>query len=165
YELGFPNREVKASFLDGLLSSYRETYPVGSIAHVAKMKMALRNGDVDAVISQLNSLIATIPYDHWKAGKESIFTIVTFLTFKLAGIDVHSEVHSARGRCDVLVMTERYIYALELKLDGTAEEALQQIKDKGYLQPYGADNRQKLAVGIAFSSESREVSAYQVEEC
>jgi hypothetical protein len=62
-------------------------------------------------------------------------------------------------------MTDRYIYILELKLDGTAEEALQQIKDKGYLQPYVADNRKKLAVGIAFSSEKREASAYQVEEC
>jgi hypothetical protein len=165
YELGFPNREVKASFLDGLLSSYRETYPVGSIAHVAKMKTALRNGDVAEMVSQLNSLIGSIPYDHWNAGKESIFTIVTFLTFKLAGIDVYTEVHSAKGRSDVLAMTDRYIYILELKLDGTAEEALQQIKDKGYLQPYVADNRKKLAVGIAFSSEKREASAYQVEEC
>jgi hypothetical protein len=75
YELGFPNREVKASFLDGLLSSYRETYPVGSIAHVAKMKTALRNGDVAEMVSQLNSLIGSIPYDHWNAGKESILRL------------------------------------------------------------------------------------------
>ena len=62
-------------------------------------------------------------------------------------------------------MTERYIYVIELKLDGTAEEALQQIKAKGYLQPYAADNRKKLAVGITFSSEKREASQYQVAEC
>ncbi|SEA24376.1 hypothetical protein SAMN05192529_11192 [Arachidicoccus rhizosphaerae] len=98
YELGFPNREVKASFLDGLLSSYRETYPVGSIAHVAKIKTAFRNGDVPALIVQLNSLIGAIPYDHWNAGKESIFTIIPFLTFKLPGVDVYTEVHSAKGR-------------------------------------------------------------------
>ncbi|SEA66334.1 PD-(D/E)XK nuclease superfamily protein [Arachidicoccus rhizosphaerae] len=165
FELGFPNREVKASLLDGLLSTYRETYPVGSIANVAKIKTALRNGDIGGLISQLNSLVTTIPYDHWNAGTESIFTVVTFLAFKLAGIDVHTEVHSAKGRCDVLAMTERYIYVIELKLDGTAEEALQQIKDKGYLQPYVADTRKKLAVGITFSSEKREVSQYQVAEC
>ena len=165
YELGFPNREVKSSFLDGLLSSYRETYPVGSIAHVAKIKTALRNGDVAEMVSQLSSLIGSIPYDHWNAGKESIFTIITFLTFKLAGIDVYTEVHSAKGRCDILAMTDLYIYVLELKLDGTAEQALQQIKDKNYLQPYKADNRKKLAVGIAFSSEKRNAGAYLVEEC
>lgn len=94
-----------------------------------------------ALIGQLNTLIGSIPYDHWNAGKESIFTIITFLTFKLTGVDVYTEVHSAKGRCDVVVMTDRYIYVLELKLDGTAEEALQQIKEKGYLQPYTADKR------------------------
>ena len=165
FELGFPNREVKASLLDGLLSTYRETYPVGSIANVAKIKTALRNGDIGGLISQLNSLVTTIPYDHWNAGTESIFTVVTFLAFKLAGIDVHTEVHNNKGRCDVLAMTDRYIYVIELKLDGTAEEALQQIKDKGYLQPYAADTRKKLAVGITFCSEKREVSQYQVAEC
>ena len=117
------------------------------------------------MVSQLNSLVATIPYDHWNAGTESIFTVVTFLAFKLAGIDVHTEVHNNKGRCDVLAMTDRYIYVIELKLDGTAEEALQQIKDKGYLQPYAADTRKKLAVGITFCSEKREVSQYQVAEC
>ena len=165
FELGFPNREVKASFLDGLLSTYRGAPFEDSVALVDDIQAALRIGDLPALVRQLNTLIGSIPYDHWNAGRESIFTIVTFLTFKLAGIDVYTEVHSAKGRCDVLAMTDRYIYVLELKLDGTAEEALHQIKDKGYLQPHAADNRKKLAVGIAFSSEKREVSAYLVDEC
>ncbi|SEA56744.1 PD-(D/E)XK nuclease superfamily protein, partial [Arachidicoccus rhizosphaerae] len=164
-ELGYPNEEVKESFLNGLLSTYREIYPTGSMPVISNIKEALRNGDIGGLVNQLNSLVATIPYDHWNAGTESIFTVVTFLAFKLAGIDVHTEVHSAKGRCDVLAMTDRYIYVIELKLDGTAEEALQQIKDKGYLQPYAADARKKLAVGITFSSEKREVSQYQVVEC
>ncbi|WP_091395923.1 ATP-binding protein [Arachidicoccus rhizosphaerae] len=164
-ELGYPNEEVKESFLNGLLSTYREIYPTGSMPVISDVKEALRNGDVPGLITQLNSLIATIPYDHWNAGTESIFNVIIYLTFKLTGVDVYTEVHSAKGRSDVLVKTERFIYALELKLDGTAEEALQQIKDKGYLQPYAADNRKKLAVGITFSSEKREVSTYMVEQC
>lgn len=56
---------------------------------------------------------------------------------------VQAEQHSAKGRCDLLVKTENYIYAIELKLDGTAAEALTQIKEKGYLAPYAADPRKK----------------------
>ncbi|UAY55489.1 ATP-binding protein [Arachidicoccus terrestris] len=162
-ELGYPNLEVKESFLNGLLSTYREIYPTGSMPVIDKVKTALKNGNVEQLILQLNSLIATIPYDHWNAGSESIFTVITYLTFKLVGIDVYTEVHSSKGRCDVLVKTDAYIYIIELKLDGAAEEALTQIKSTGYLQPYVADPRKKMAVGISFSSQKRAVAEYHVE--
>jgi len=79
-------------------------------------------------------------------------------------VEVYSEVHSAQGRCDVLVKTAHYIYVLELKLDGTAGEALKQINEKGYLTPYAVDPRKKIAVGISFSSKTRQVQEYLVEE-
>ena len=86
------------------------------------------------------------------------------LTFKLAGVEVHTEVHSAKGRCDVLMKTDHYIYVIELKLDGTAQEALEQVLSQHYLQPYTADDRTKLALGISFSSESRKIAEYLVQE-
>ena len=164
YELSYPNREVKASLLDGLLSTYREIPSEDSAALVTDIKTALNSGDIKGLTVQLNTLIASIPYDHWNAKTESIFTVLTVLTFKLVGIYVYTEVHSSRGRCDVLVKTDKYIYVMELKLDGTAGEALAQIKSKGYLQPHAADPRSKLAVGISFSSKTREVAEYLVEE-
>src|SRR5690606_29029394 len=100
----------------------------------------------------------SIPYDHWKADTESIFHIITFLTFKKVGVDVHTEVHTSKGRCDVLVTTRQFIYVMELKRDGTAREALDQILEKQYLQPSGADQRKKIAIGISFPSDKREVA-------
>jgi hypothetical protein len=68
----------------------------------------------------------------------------------------------------VLVKTAQYIYVLELKLDGNAGEALKQIKvdlnARGYLTPYAVDPRKKIAVGISFSSKTRQVEEYLVEE-
>lgn len=64
----------------------------------------------------------------------------------------------------MVVKTDLYIYIMELKPDGTANEALAQIKEKGYLQPYGADSRKKIAVAISFSSEKRAVAEFLVEE-
>ena len=131
---------------------------------VAKIKNALNACDIQGVVHQLNALVSTIAYDHWKADTESIFNIITFLTFKLAGVDVYTEVHSARGRCDILAKTNLYIYVMELKLEGTAADALRQIKEKKYLQPYTADPRKKIAVGISFSSKNREVQEFLTEE-
>lgn len=109
-------------------------------------------------------MIGSIPYEHWKADTESIFHIITHLTFKKIGVDVFTEVHSSKGRADVIVKTKRYIYALELKLDTSASEALAQIFEKGYLQPYTADERKKMAIGIEFSSAQRNIADYHVKE-
>lgn len=114
------------------------------------------------MIEGLNALISTIPYDHWKAESESIFHIILHLSFKRLGLDIQSEVHSAKGRCDILVFTDKYIYALELKLNGTAEAALAQIIEKGYLDPYQADQRTKIAIGVNFSSATRAVDGFFV---
>lgn len=164
FVLGYPNLEVKESLLEGLLDVYREPVVGDSLGLVVDLRMAFEGGNVKGVIEQLNSLIGQIPYDHWNAEKESIFTIITVLTFKLAGVEVQTEVHSSKGRCDVLVKTEDYIYLMELKLDGTAQDAVDQIFEKRYLEPYQADKRKKIAIGIAFSSADRQISEYLVME-
>ncbi|QEC72197.1 AAA family ATPase [Arachidicoccus ginsenosidivorans] len=168
YDLGFPNLEVKSSFLDGLLGAYRGMEGVDSVAEMDVIKNALREGDMPAMILGLNAIIAKTPYDLWRPDTESIFHAQTSLIFRLLGVEVYSEVHSAQGRCDVLVKTAQYIYVLELKLDGTAAEALKQIKvdlkARGYLTPYAVDPRKKIAVGISFSSKTRQVEEYEVEQ-
>jgi hypothetical protein len=164
YELGYPNKEVESSLLDNLLSAYRDVYPGDSAALTKDLVIAFRNNDIASIMSQLNAMISSIPFDHWKAESESIFHIIAHLTFKVVGLNVQSEVHSAKGRCDILVLTSQYIYALELKLNGTAEAALSQIIEKGYLDPYQADTRKKIAIGVNFSSETRAVEGYLVKE-
>ena len=74
-----------------------------------------------------------------------------------------AEVRSARGRADAVVKTPKYIYVFEFKLNGTAEQALQQIDDKGYLIPYLADGREIVKVGVEFCAETRNISRWLVE--
>jgi hypothetical protein len=63
----------------------------------------------------------------------------------------------------VRVKTARFIYVIELKLNGSARAALEQILSQQYLQPYVPDERKKIALGINFSSEERTVAEYEVE--
>jgi hypothetical protein len=163
YELGYPNKEVEDSLTDSLLSAYRNVSPGNdSMAVTDNLSEALRNNAIPEMIEGFNALISTIPYDHWKAESESIFHIILHLSFKRLGLDIQSEVHSAKGRCDILVFTDKYIYALELKLNGTAEAALAQIIEKRYLAPYQSDPRNKIAIGVNFSSETRAVEGFLV---
>lgn len=165
YELGYPNKEVEESLTDALLSAYRNVFPGNdSLAVTHELGKALKNYDLPKMSKALDVILSTIPYDHWKAESESIFHIIVHLSFKRLGLDVRSEVHSATGRCDVLVFTDQYIYAIELKLNGTAQKALDQIFEKGYLRPYQLDTRKQIAIGINFSSEKRSVEEFLTKE-
>lgn len=72
----------------------------------------------------------------------------------------NAEVLSARGRADAVVKTPKYIYVFEFKLNGTAEQALKQIDDKGYLIPYQADGRELIKIGVEFSAEERNIGRW-----
>jgi len=143
----------------------RNVYPASnSVAVTTDLGKALKNNDIPQMAKALDVILSTIPYDHWKAESESIFHIIVHLSFKRLGLDVRSEVHSSTGRCDVLVFTDKYIFVLELKLNGTAQTALDQIIEKGYLRSYQLDGRKKIAVGINFSAEKRAVQEFLVKE-
>ena len=75
---------------------------------------------------------------------------------------VETEVRSARGRADAVVKTGDYIYVFEFKLNGSAEEALKQIDEKGYLLPYRTDGRELVKVGVSFNAEERNIGEYKV---
>ncbi|MGV8090965.1 MAG: PD-(D/E)XK nuclease domain-containing protein [Mangrovibacterium sp.] len=164
YTLDYPNKEVEQSLVDALLSAYRCVFPGDSAAVTNNLHKALLSNDVSQMTGALNAVIGSIPYDHWRADHESIFHIIMHLTFKKIGVDIESEVHSSKGRCDVLIKTSTHIYAIELKLNSSAQQALNQIFEKGYLHPYQSDLRQKVAIGINFSSEKRAIEQYLVKE-
>lgn len=73
------------------------------------------------------------------------------------------EVHSAKGRSDAIVQTSDYIYIFEFKLNGTAEDALQQMEEKGYAVPFNMDRRQIMKVGVEFSADIRNVKRWLVQ--
>ncbi len=163
YELGYPNLEVKSSLLDYLLSAYNHTFPAESGSLASKMYTAFNNNSIDEVISILNTIMSTIPYEHWKGATEFYYHSIVHLTLTLVGTYIHSAMHSSHGRCDAIVKTGTHIYALEFKLDKTAAEALKQIQDKHYLAPYVQDKREKVAIGINFSSKDRRVEEFLVD--
>ncbi|MFZ4633809.1 MAG: AAA family ATPase [Saprospiraceae bacterium] len=162
YILRYPNQEVRFSMQQHLLLVYQEKYPGNALAPVVAIAKALAVGDIEQVVTTLNAAFASIPYDLWQKENEHFYHALVHLIFSLLGVYIRTEVHTARGRCDALVENERYIYAFEFKLDGSAEAALQQIQEKGYLAPYQGSPKEKVAVGINFSTEQKAVEEWKV---
>ena len=86
---------------------------------------------------------------------EKYFQNTLYVFFSLMGFYVDVERHTTNGRMDIFIQTPQYIYILELKIDKTAAEALQQIEDKGYARPFQGDSRKLFKIGVNFSIEKK----------
>lgn len=160
YTLGFPNEEVKYGFLEFIVPFYTAIPSTESPFYIGKFVRELEAGDVEAFMERLRAFFADIPYE-LNDKTERHYQAVFYLVFTLMGQFTQTEVRSARGRADAVVKTHDYIYIFEFKLDGTVEEALRQIDEKGYLIPYNADGRQIIKVGANFSAEERNLEKWR----
>ena len=162
YRLGFPNKEVENGFIKYLLPLYTPIEENKSEFYVANFINDIRRGNPDGFMERLQSLFADSDYKI--TGKmEKYFQNSMYLIFKMMGFFTEVERTTSRGRMDIVMKTKDYIYVMELKLDGTADEALRQIDDKGYAEPFKSDGRQIYKIGVNFSSETRGIEEWKIE--
>ena len=165
--LDFPNDEVKKGFITLIANNYLSTRTdTGSWAR--DVVDALENGDLEQFRKLLTSFLAEIPYSmrrkETERERERYFHYTFYLLMRMVSVyTVYTEKQQSEGRVDCIIETPNYIYVFEFKLDGTADEALQQIKDKGYTRQYAADSRPLYRIGVSFSSESGTVEDWKVE--
>lgn len=163
YDLTFPNDEVKYGFLNSLAPYVLGVKDTERPLSVRNMILDLQDGKADDFLKQLVSLFAAIPYVEGKVPSyEQEWRNEIFLIFMLMGQHVSCEVHSATGRADCVVKTQKYIYIFEFKLDKTADEALQQIEQKNYALPYREDLRKIIKIGVNFSTQKRNIESWEI---
>ena len=164
--LDFPNNEVKGGFLTMVASSYLQpSEETGS--WIRSLVVALRKGEVEHVHELFTSFLAGIPYTMRRkeneVERERYFQYTFYLIMRLVSVyTVYAEKVQSQGRVDCIVETPQYVYIFEFKLDGTAEEALRQIEEKGYAREYAADSRKVYKVGASFSSETGTINDWAV---
>ena len=162
YKLGFPNKEVENGFVKYLLPMYTPIEENKSEFYIANFVSDIERGNPDGFMERLQSLFADSDYKI--TGKmEKYFQNSMYLIFKMMGFFTEVERTTSRGRMDIVMKTKDYIYVMELKLDGTADEALKQIEDKGYAEPFKTDGRQIYKIGVSFSSETRGIEEWRIE--
>lgn len=164
--LDFPNNEVKKGFITIVANDYLETKTdTGSWAR--DVVNALEAGNTEKFRKLLTSFLADIPYSMRRKEdereKERYFHYTFYLLMRIISCyTIYTEKQQSEGRVDCIVETPNYIYIFEFKLNGTADEALQQIEEKGYSRPYEADNRSVYRIGVSFSSETGTINDWKV---
>ena len=162
YRLKFPNEEVERSFFNLLLPAFACKKPAQADTLLERLVTALDEGQAETFMIQLEALLADIPYEH--SPLEAYFRNLMFIIFRLVSFYCEVEHPMAGGRSDVVIKTKNFIYVLELKVDQSAEAALQQIEEKGYAAPYAADSRKLFKLGVNFSTKTKRVDEWRIVE-
>lgn len=161
YTLGFPNKEVEEGFTRFLLPYYAHIRSGSSAFHIVNFVKEVRSGDIDGFMKRLQSFFSDTPYELVR-DLELHYQNVLFIIFRLVGFYTQAEYHTSEGRVDLVIRTDQFIYVMEFKLDGTAEEALQQIEEKQYALPFVSDSRRLFKVGVNFSNATRNIEKWLV---
>ncbi len=162
YTLSYPNDEVEDAFLVHLLGAFSNVKQGLNEAYLWQLIDALEAQDLEHFFEILNIFFANIDYQLY-IKDEKYYQTIFYLIFLLLGLRVEAEVKTNRGRIDAVVELKAAIYIFEFKLDGNAEDALKQIKEKAYYQKYRSKDKPVTLVGANFDSQKREVSEWQSE--
>ncbi len=155
YHLGIPNKEVRDGFFKVLLPYYVKSQYQGEAKKIiSDMVMYFILGNAEAAKKCLQAYFAGVHFK-MKMDNENNFHNAFFLLVDIIGLETEAESATSDGSIDITVKTEDYIYVIELKYDGSAEEALRQIEEKKYGRKYQMDGRQIIRIGVNFSSKTR----------
>ena len=161
YRLGFPNMEVKKGFTKMLLTAYAPVPEKEGNVLTARLYRAVTSGKPEEMMHLLEGLFARANYQI-QGDAERDFQYAMYLIFELLGEFVRTEYQTSNGRIDILLQTESYIYIIEIKTDGSADEALAQIEEKGYAKAFADDSRRIFKIGVNFDKASRRIEEWKI---
>ena len=172
YQLSMPNQEVRTGYVRGLLPAYAGLNSTDvQMGFAFKFWRALRKGDVDLAMREMQAYLAGVPYvEGFKqkladaATAEGFYEYTMYLIFSMLNVYARTQVKCARGRIDMVVWMPEAIYVFELKTGATAQQALEQIDQKGYAIPYQTDGRRVVKVGVMFNVDTRTPEEWAVKE-
>ena len=169
YTLDFPNAEVKVGFMDNFLVCIMDLPNTRSKGFADDFYAYLLGHDIDKAMKLMQSFFASIPYLEFGekelddiAKYEAYYEVLTYVVFSMFNARTFTQVKVARGRTDLVVFMHDAVYVMELKMHGTAQEALEQIDSKDYAIPYQADGKPVIKIGMAFSQETKTLKEWVI---
>ena len=164
FTLDLPNKEIKVGLFESLLPYYLEgMYAEEGDVAIAQMSVLIRQGDMDGALRLLQEFLGTVPYCN-NTNYEGHYQQVLFIIFTLlTHFVVDVEVHTPNGRVDVVMETEDTLYLIELKLNKSAQAAMQQINLKQYDQRFARCGKSIVKVGVNFDAKKGNIEDWTIE--
>ena len=162
YRLGIPNNEVKEGLFKVLLPYYVKCHSDDEPKRlISDMVMYFILGEADKAMKCMQSYFAGVHFK-MKIGNENNFHNAFYLLMDIVGLDTETESATSDGSIDITIKTDDYIYVIELKYDGSAEQALRQIEEKKYTRKFRMDGRKIICIGVNFSSKTRCIEDWKI---
>ena len=164
YTLDIPNTEIRVGLMDSLLPNYVHEYYDEGGTTIGYMYEALYNENLDEMFRLLQAYLLTVPYCD-NANSEGHYQQLLYVIFSLFGRYVDVEVHTPTGRVDIVMKTAKALYLFELKLNMSAQTAINQIDLKDYSSKFALSGLPIVKVGINFDPERRTIGDWKVVTC
>ena len=161
YTLDIPNTEIRVGLMESLLPNYVNEFYVEGGTTIGCMYLALLKEDLDEMFRLLQAYLLTVPYCD-NANSEGHYQQLLYVIFSLFGRYVEVEVHTPTGRVDIVMKTDKALYLFELKLNMSAQTAINQIDLKDYSSKFALSGLPIVKVGINFDPERRTIGDWKV---
>ncbi len=163
YELHFPNKEVETGFARQLQPLYLpQMSELNGTFSIWEFQREISEGKVDEFMNRLCAMVKAVPYEQHS---EKFYQNLIYILFTLLGADARVEEHTNIGRTDLVVRTYRFIYIFEFKYNGSAKEALEQIRQRDYAGRFSTDSRELILIGANFSTSARGLDSWIISGC
>ncbi len=162
--LDYPNKEVRESMYQFLISDLaRNPYRTNTGRTMRDLNKAFLEKDLETVKTIINSILADLPSETYLKQSEGLYHGLIHLIFSYLGMLITSEVHSSQGRADAVVETPSDVFIFEFKFNKTAQEAIEQIKNKKYASKYQNSGKNIIGIGVNFDNETKQIDDWLEE--
>ena len=169
YILAIPNKEVRTGLVSGLIPAYTGLERRETNGFALRFWRALYKNDLDTAMQEMKAFLAGIPYVEGFQKKlaevknyEGFYEYTFWLIFNMLNVYAQTQVKCANGRIDFVLQMPAATYVFELKVNGTAQQALDQINDKGYFLPYETEGHKVVKVGVQFDRDTMTIGEWAV---
>ncbi len=161
--LDYPNREVRDSMYQFLMT-YMGQRNADSKVTVRYLNKAFMDNDLAQAKEIIQNMFYDLPYDIFQRQGEGLYHGLIHVLFKYVGLDVESEVHTARGRADAIVKTPTHVYIFEFKLNRSPNAAMLQLKERDYASKFRSTGKEIIGIGLNFSQKTKNFGKWIIEK-
>ena len=163
YTLDIPNNEIRVGLMSSLFPNYVQQTAVVGETTVTRMYQLIRDEKMNEALIELQKYLLTVPYCRG-AKSEGHYQQMLYIIFSLLGYYVDVEVHTADGRVDMVMRSSYALYLIELKINKSADKAMEQIELKQYDKRFSQTNLPIIKVGIDFSTKKHTLTGWVIDD-